>query len=824
MKTRRMFYIFCPILSVLFSLNCFGTYQAIPETITPRVKASSCGKTVKVRPKEQINECPLVIAVGETVNFANDGSFDKDTCLDGTQYLPNDTMKAISWSLTAGGQNYQGSGSLNHTFDTIGGYTTLAKVDDLYAIADDDEEQIEVSVDVKRVDYVIVCPNPANLAIGQQKIFEGKAYNYGTDGLPYYNEQGGIIDLGRPNDDILLAATFDWHLVYPNEGTVSPEEGSATSTFTPALDANDGNRIYATYNKNGQNVEGSALIKIIRVDYIIVLPNPGICAPNQTIEFSAKAYSNGINGNRELDDKGVPYYISPPADDIEISASFDWTLSPEASFGTIDPISDTTYSTFTAGLTIGTGTITATYNKQGEGNNVSSSANINVNSIVIDLMEFGINGQNEHALKKCSSGDFFYDLCEPVGEIAIADPIWISGRSFVDPVSFTRNSIPKLISAKLKLEEPIQDPINAKIRISFDSHVYTAGPLTPIVFFGNITLDGQDVEIAEITTQTALNNFMTCGAYKHKWEISYDNGVSWQLIHDSLSDSHDVIHVFLTYDNITAGSYTSKRMQVVTSFGNSTNDLNQIVESWGSFSTPRFNVNNNWMYSHNPWRILDGDYTYYADCITTCALMKDGLELMGAITNSELRYVYACHEDWSHIWSYSQNDNETHPSTSDELGIWMHFGENGQDSCYNNWEGCLYIPGDNFRQWWMGGTGVYKNSAYDVLTFCANPNENGSGPSSTWPNHQCWWSNTESEMATAVPYPGGTIIVPDLSGMTMTLALDEIENANLNIGEIYEEHDNNILQGLICDQDPNEGTEVAAGTLINVTVSLGPEE
>lgn len=79
-----------------------------------------------------------------------------------------------------------------------------------------------------------------------------------------------------------------------------------------------------------------------------------------------------------------------------------------------------------------------------------------------------------------------------------------------------------------------------------------------------------------------------------------------------------------------------------------------------------------------------------------------------------------------------------------------------------------------------------------------------------------WQRGQEEEPATAQ--------VPDLTGLNLGQAENTLAQAVLNLGDESEVPSNEVPQGLIVDQNPSAGTEVASASSVDVTVSSGPEE
>ena len=66
------------------------------------------------------------------------------------------------------------------------------------------------------------------------------------------------------------------------------------------------------------------------------------------------------------------------------------------------------------------------------------------------------------------------------------------------------------------------------------------------------------------------------------------------------------------------------------------------------------------------------------------------------------------------------------------------------------------------------------------------------------------------------------ITVPSLAGMTLDRATSDLQAMGLEVGEVKKVHDSSVPEGVVMDQYPTTGTSVAAGTKINLQVSLGP--
>lgn len=73
----------------------------------------------------------------------------------------------------------------------------------------------------------------------------------------------------------------------------------------------------------------------------------------------------------------------------------------------------------------------------------------------------------------------------------------------------------------------------------------------------------------------------------------------------------------------------------------------------------------------------------------------------------------------------------------------------------------------------------------------------------------------------------GTVVVPDVSGMTILEAAAALNAVGLNVGTVMEEPDDDVPEGMVMGQSPGAGEQVEEGSLVNLVVSGGagtPEE
>ena len=65
--------------------------------------------------------------------------------------------------------------------------------------------------------------------------------------------------------------------------------------------------------------------------------------------------------------------------------------------------------------------------------------------------------------------------------------------------------------------------------------------------------------------------------------------------------------------------------------------------------------------------------------------------------------------------------------------------------------------------------------------------------------------------------------VPDLRGKTQQEAQAELQNRNLTLGNVTEEHSDTVEVGKVIHQSTSQGTKVTEGSTVDVTISKGPE-
>lgn len=67
------------------------------------------------------------------------------------------------------------------------------------------------------------------------------------------------------------------------------------------------------------------------------------------------------------------------------------------------------------------------------------------------------------------------------------------------------------------------------------------------------------------------------------------------------------------------------------------------------------------------------------------------------------------------------------------------------------------------------------------------------------------------------------VTVPDVIGLTLSDARNQITSKGLKVGSVSEKNSDSVAEGEVMYQSVKEGTTVAEGTSINLTVSKGPE-
>lgn len=228
---------------------------------------------------------------------------------------------------------------------------------------------------------------------------------------------------------------------------------------------------------------------------------------------------------------------------------------------------------------------------------------------------------------------------------------------------------------------------------------------------------------ASFTTADKLPKKIANTTLSVDWQISYDNGTSWESLKTS---SHKL---FVTAGTPGGSAVTVKRMDRATTKGID-QDTNQKVAdkliplvipspfgSWSINATGTYKLTTAWRICDAAPTTIPAGAQWGGDCISLATLTKLHLEMLG-VTGSATHYVYACHKDWTALVDAGF---ETHPTTGVNLLQWYGGADpapGAPDFRPNNYEACLEYNGD----WYEGGIGAKFNSAKAVLHSVCDPN------------------------------------------------------------------------------------------------------
>ena len=171
-----------------------------------------------------------------------------------------------------------------------------------------------------------------NIAVGQNIDFDDKSTDY--DPGETQDGQGAAVD--DPID------THEWWVNDVSKGTNGTLDWSAPAEgeYLVKKKADDD-----PYVANDDPAFCYMKFQAYDVDYVTVTPDPGYVGVGATLKLTGHAWNdNGTPGNT--------------ADDIEVAATFDWSVNP--ALGTLSPASGSS-TTLTAGTTTGSCTVTATH-------------------------------------------------------------------------------------------------------------------------------------------------------------------------------------------------------------------------------------------------------------------------------------------------------------------------------------------------------------------------------------------------------------------------------------------------------------------------------
>ncbi|HET6247247.1 MAG TPA: hypothetical protein VFE47_06050 [Tepidisphaeraceae bacterium] len=310
---------------------------------------------------------------------------------------------------------------------------------------------------------------------------------------------------------------------------------------------------------------------------------------------------------------------------------------------------------------------------------------------------------------------------------------------------------------------PRRDPAcfagNAKPRVAVLVRVSTAFPIPTLRIFGKLlgatavgivgsVKGGSSYRIVELSPSPTVSAQV------------YNSTITWNWYYDLSAGAIVPLgatdhQIFLTYatpfvDVGKAGippgtTVTARRVDWCTQLADGTRTPAEIGSKVGPDA-----IKGGRFYAHNSifgnlttaWQIMDGTN---ADCGSLCTLMKSELDMLGA-TGSKVQFVYACHQDWSHLYSQSPLANETNAGG---VMLGMYFGSRhhnvGSDLAplplgFNNYEGCCEFQG----KWWMGGLSRHnpQPSAEAVLGYVVEPNQDG-----TVEDHQCYLNDLETHVS-----------------------------------------------------------------------------
>lgn len=192
------------------------------------------------------------------------------------------------------------------------------------------------------------------------------------------------------------------------------------------------------------------------------------------------------------------------------------------------------------------------------------------------------------------------------------------------------------------------------------------------------------------------------------------------------------------------------RLRTVCDWAEGVSSLRDIADAIGPDATSKFNPIH--CYPTEPWMAMqDG-----ADCITLVLLMRSALGLTGVPIDKrgEVFYIYARHANWNGLRSTGVTQFETKEIGGYKYNLKYRNPRHGM----MNWEACLYIDGydqnsspSTIKKYWMGGTGMWRKKAVDVLVDRAGP------PGSA----RQWWVRKGEQDIGPVDYPGDPSNCPE---------------------------------------------------------------
>ena len=113
-------------------------------------------------------------------------------------------------------------------------------------------------------------------------------------------------------------------------------------------------------------------------------------------------------------------------------------------------------------------------------------------------------------------------------------------------------------------------------------------------------------------------------------------------------------------------------------------------------------------------------------------------------------------------------------------------------------------------RWWAIAVAAGVAAALIVAAVVVLPRLYPGGGSTTPPN----------QTETAAPSP--TVAVPSLIGLTQAEATLAIEDAKLLLGSVKEVTSSSVPKGVVAAVSPVPGSDVPTGSVVDMTVSIGP--
>ena len=370
------------------------------------------------------------------------------------------------------------------------------------------------------------------------------------------------------------------------------------------------------------------------------------------------------------------------------------------------------------------------------------SAAVTASVKLLDMRLFGVRFVSDHGVLRdettdwATTGSTYSDIL----------PEWCknhdTGAVRNIPISHTKFT---KIDVKALLECKYQGPAlegrlygnrngdNPAFRLSATCQIQPTGEATVLQVFA-ISADGP-----------LINNIATLEESIH-WQFQVDS--DGPVIDLGYSGPHKT---YVTYGVPDPPEECSDiRLRTACEWADGVTSIRDIADAVGPDATSGFNPRR-W-YPTEPWRAMEDG----ADCITLVKLMQSAMGLLGvpAGDRGEVFFIYAQHIDWNGLRSTGVSQFET----KEFGGLQYHLKYKNPNHGMMNWEACLYIDGyDNnsspstIKKYWMGGTGMWRKKAVDVLVDRAGPA--GSA--------RQWWVRTGEQDIGPVDYPGNPSDCPE---------------------------------------------------------------